>query len=299
MDKYETGKFSVPVLSDGGVFYPHSQIEVYKPNPIPKGKITAGFFGAAYGEYEPKDKGLYKATVQRMIVLGEEFAKKDVLSVTGAAPGIPHQAAYGASRIGGIVVGIAPIGNESLHINDFMKTVSALQGLDGSLVNEWDTKPLDPYNLMFYLNIGHRSPQRRFVQRDLTNVFCSRIAVFADGDAGTNHESAVGRELGGRVLAILKNSGGISDYLAGHIGEHIRKINDSIIIEHEDPYILAEKAYEAAQVLHEKRKGIDNTFDFMVEQAELAMRGMPFEVEHLPSENSHHNVVGQRLRVVG
>lgn len=298
MEKYETGRFSVPVLSDGGVFYPHSQIGVYKPNPIPKGKITAGFFGAAYGEYEPKDKGLYKATVQRMIILGEEFAKKDVLNVTGAAPGIPHQAAYGASRGGGIVVGIAPVGNESLHINDFMKTVTMLQGLDGSLVNEWDTKPLDPYNLMFYLNIGHRSLQRRFVQRDLTNVYCSRIAVFADGDAGTNHEAAVGRELGGRVIAILKNSGGVSEYLEAHLAKHLRKRNDTIALAYEDPYALANKAYEAAIELHEKRRGIDDTFDFMVEQAELTMRGMPFEVVHLPSEDSHKTVIGQRLRVV-
>jgi len=278
MDNYQTGTFVIPQLSDGGVFYRDSQLRIYKPTPIPKDKIVAGFFGSAYGDYEPKDIGQYKDTVEKTIIIGQETAKRGIIGITGASPGIPHQAAHGASMVKGrILVGISPVGSESFHVIEYMKVVTSLQGINGSLVNEWDMKPLDPYNVIFYLNITHRSPNRRFVQRDLPNLYTSRIAFFSDGDAGTNHEAAIARELGGRVIAILKGSGGISEYLEAINKDYIRKENDTVVIADTNPDELVKRAYEAAQELHEKRKSIDDTFDFMIEQAELTIMGKPFQ----------------------
>lgn len=281
MDNYRTGTFIIPQLSDGGVFYRDSQLGIYKPTPIPKDKIVAGFFGSAYGEYEPKDIEQYKDTVGKTIIIGQETAKRGIIGITGAAPGIPHQAAHGVSMVdGGIVVGISPVGNESFHVNEYMKVVTSLQGINESLVNEWDTKPIKPYNAIFYLNIAHRSPQRRFVQRDLPNLYTCRIAFFSDGDAGTNHEAAIARELGGRVIAILEGSGGISEYLEVIMKEYLRKENDTVVIADNNPDELVKRAYEAAQELHERRKGNDDTFDFMIEQAELTIEGKSFQFDN-------------------
>lgn len=270
------GRFHLPWLTDGGVDYPDSLVRVLRPFKLAREQEAAGFFGAAYGEQKPIDPGLYKYTADRVAVLGGEAAKLGLVTITGAAPGIPHQAAYGASEKGGIVLGLAPVANESMHGDEILAGITHLAEADERIVKPWDWEPLSPYDAVLFLNVRHRTREMRFVQRDLVNLYCARIAFFADGDAGTMHEAAVARELGNRVIAVLRDSGGVSENLEEIASGYVRKRNGTIVLGHEDPVELAKLAFHAAEELHERRKGIDDTLDILLDQVYLAMIGKPF-----------------------
>ena len=59
--------------------------------------------------------------------MGQEIARRGCVLITGACPGLPHQAVLGAKSVGGTVVGISPALNFEEHA---MKYASPYHGYD-------------------------------------------------------------------------------------------------------------------------------------------------------------------------
>ena len=82
-------------------------------------KIKIGVMGSASGNLSKKIKDV-------SYELGCAIAKNGCITITGACPGLPLEAARGASKSGGLVVGISPGLSEWEHINKYRSPVSKL-----------------------------------------------------------------------------------------------------------------------------------------------------------------------------
>jgi len=80
-------------------------------------KLKIGVMGSASGK-------LSKAHKKIAYELGCAIAEKNCITVTGACPGFPLEAAKGASRNGGLVVGISPALSEREHIEKYHSPVA-------------------------------------------------------------------------------------------------------------------------------------------------------------------------------
>ncbi len=82
--------------------------------------MAVGVMGSAGGDIS----GAVRNTVRK---LGEEVALRGAVLVTGAAPGLPHDAVLGAKAFGGRVIGISPALNFREHV---LKYKAPTQGYD-------------------------------------------------------------------------------------------------------------------------------------------------------------------------
>jgi len=71
-------------------------------------RISVGVMGSAGGD-------LNRQTLDKAFRMGEEIARRGCVLITGACPGLPHQAVLGAMKAGGTVVGISPALNFEEH----------------------------------------------------------------------------------------------------------------------------------------------------------------------------------------
>ena len=83
-------------------------------------KVTIGVMGSAGG-------ALGKGVMEKVFGLGQEIARRGYVLVTGACPGLPHEAVKGAKSEGGITIGISPALNFAEHL---MKYRSPCAGYD-------------------------------------------------------------------------------------------------------------------------------------------------------------------------
>ncbi len=81
--------------------------------------MTIGMMGSAGGDLAPEIS-------QKVRVLGSEIAKRGYPLVTGAAPGLPHEAVLGAKQEGGLVVGISPALNLHEHVTRYQSLTPGL-----------------------------------------------------------------------------------------------------------------------------------------------------------------------------
>jgi hypothetical protein len=82
-----------------------------------KMKLKIGVMGSASGK-------LPKAQKLLAYELGCAIAENDCITVTGACPGFPLEAAKGASSKGGLVVGISPALSERKHIERYHSPIA-------------------------------------------------------------------------------------------------------------------------------------------------------------------------------
>jgi len=76
-------------------------------------RFKIGVFGSAAGK-EVDEKLRISARL-----IGQQIAEAHCILVTGACPGLPHEAALGADDVGGLVLGFSPAMNLADHINNF------------------------------------------------------------------------------------------------------------------------------------------------------------------------------------
>jgi predicted Rossmann-fold nucleotide-binding protein len=72
-------------------------------------RMSVGIMGSAGGKLPTE----VRRKVRR---LGVAIAKRGYVLITGACPGLPHEAVKGAKEAGGIVVGVSPALNLEEHI---------------------------------------------------------------------------------------------------------------------------------------------------------------------------------------
>ncbi len=169
-------------------------------------RMTVGVMGSAGGD-------IAESVRETLRELGAEVARRGYVLITGACPGIPHEAALGAKSQGGFVVGISPGLNLEEHI---VKYHSPTRG----------------YDAIVYTGSG-------LMGREVENIRSCDVVVFAGGRSGTLGEFAIAYDEG-KVMGVLEGTGGISEHLDTIIGL-VGKQTDAVLCQDTDPVALLDK----------------------------------------------------------
>lgn len=170
--------------------------------------------GAAAGE-------TVTASHQLAFDLGKAIAESGHTLLTGATVGLPHYAAMGAKKAGGLSIGYSPAASHREHIKAY----------------RLPTKEFD------YINYTGMS----YVGRDAHLVRSSDAVITVGGRMGSLHEFSTASE-SHKVCAVLLGSGGLADFIPALV-EKIPTPGAAQIIYDTDPKRLVARVIE---VLDEK-----------------------------------------------
>jgi uncharacterized protein (TIGR00725 family) len=147
-------------------------------------KVTVGVMGSAGGELAPE-------VCAKVFRLGEAIGSADCILITGACPGLPHEAVKGAKSAGGLTVGISPGHTLQEHVE-----------LYGS--------PTDHLDVLIFTGSG-------LMGREITAVRSCDIVVVVGGRSGTLGEFAIAYDEG-KLIGVLKGTGGIAENVDRIVG---------------------------------------------------------------------------------
>lgn len=171
--------------------------------------IRIGVMGSAGGERSEGLSRLCRA-------LGKAIAESGCCLLTGACPGLPHEAVLGAKEVGGHIVGISP----GMHLKEH--------------VERFDS-PYREYDVMIYTGLG-------LMGRELVNIRSSDIVLVVGGRSGTLGEFAIAYDEG-KLIGVLTGSGGIADALP-ELVPSLDKGSGSEVIYEPDPEQLVKRVLE-------------------------------------------------------
>lgn len=137
--------------------------------------------------------------------IGEELAKKDVVVITGACPGLPYAAAISAKDKGGKVWGFCPAPN-------LKKQQENLPDVDTSIFSKLTYVPSD-FDFIETKMICCK-------YRNVTSVANCDAGIIISGRWGSLNEFTNLADLG-KVIGVLTGTGGIADELP----ELVKKVN--------------------------------------------------------------------------
>lgn len=148
-------------------------------NERPFPNMTVGVMGSAGGDLTAEVR-------RRVRELGTAIARRGYVLITGACPGLPHEAVKGANLAGGVVVGVSPALNLEEHVLKY-------------------NSPTRGYNAIIYTGSG-------LMGREIENIRSCDVVIFAGGRSGTLGEFAIAYDEG-KVIGVLENTGGITSHL--------------------------------------------------------------------------------------
>lgn len=175
-------------------------------------RTKVGVMGSAGGPLEPE-------ALQMCYRLGQHLARRDCVLLTGACPGLPHEAALGAKSEGGLVIGVSPALSLDEHIVRYHS-------------------PYQEYDAIVYTGSG-------LMGREITTIRSCDIVVIVGGRSGTLGEFAIAYDEG-KLIGVLEGTGGVAD----HVREVVRIVNKTTraeIIYDRDPVSLLDRCLEAYQ----------------------------------------------------
>ncbi len=171
--------------------------------------MTVGVMGSAGGKLT--------AVVRRKVrTLGTGIAKRGYVLITGACPGLPHEAVKGAKEAGGIVVGVSPALNLEEHVNVYRS-------------------PTRGYDAIIYTGSG-------LMGREIENIRSCDVVIFAGGRSGSLGEFAIAYDEA-KVIGVLKSTGGITDHLSTII-DMVNKDTGAVVCYDDDPERLLDQLEE-------------------------------------------------------
>ncbi|RMF06004.1 hypothetical protein D6764_03355 [Candidatus Woesearchaeota archaeon] len=170
--------------------------------------IVAGVMGLSHDTTPMQEEKAFQ--------LGREIAKAGLIMLTGATTGLPHHAAMGAKKEGGIVIGISPASNPREHV-------------------EMMGKPTDNHDFIVYTGLG-------FMGRNSINIKTSDIIFILAGHIGTLNEFTHAF-VEKKPVAVLTGTGGIADKLEEIVS--VLGAEDRTIIYDSSPEELVKKALSA------------------------------------------------------
>lgn len=168
--------------------------------------MTVGVMGSA-GGHIPQE------VHERLQELGREVARRGYVLITGACPGLPHEAVKGAKSKGGFVVGVSPALNLKEHVLKY-------------------NSPTRGYDAMIYTGSG-------LMGREIENIRSSDVVVFAGGRSGTLGEFAIAYDEA-KVIGVLEETGGITQHLETIIAM-VNKKTGALVCYDRDPTALLDK----------------------------------------------------------
>ena len=172
-------------------------------------RMTVGVMGSAGGRLT--------AEVRRKVrTLGKGIAKRGYVLITGACPGLPHEAVKGAKEGGGVVVGVSPALDLEEHVNVYHS-------------------PTRGYDAIIYTGSG-------LMGREIENIRSCDVVIFAGGRSGTLGEFAIAYDEA-KVIGVLKSTGGITDHLSTII-DMVNKDTGAVVCYDDDPERLLDQLEE-------------------------------------------------------
>ena len=127
-----------------------------------------------------------KEIAKKAFEIGKELAHNDILLLTGAGNGYPHESAKGAFSVDGKIFGVSPAKDEKDHVNTY-------------------NFPKDIFTKIEYTGLG--IPGRNFPL-----VKESDAIIIISGRIGTLNEFTIAFHTG-KIIGILKDSGGVTEIL--------------------------------------------------------------------------------------
>jgi uncharacterized protein (TIGR00725 family) len=171
--------------------------------------MTVGVMGSAGGKLT--------AEVRRKVRrLGTGIAKRGYVLITGACPGLPHEAVKGAKEAGGVVVGVSPALDLEEHVNVYHS-------------------PTRGYDAIIYTGSG-------LMGREIENIRSCDVVIFAGGRSGTLGEFAIAYDEA-KVIGVLTSTGGITDHLRTII-DMVNKDTGAVVCYEDDPERLLDQLEE-------------------------------------------------------
>ena len=165
--------------------------------------------------------------------LGRELGRRDCIFINGACPGLPNDALLGAKETGAFTIGVSPAFSEHAHIHEYRSP--------------------HEHDVILYTGMG-------FMERDIINIRSADAIVIVGGGIGTLNEMTIAYEEG-RPIAVLTNTGGISDHIPEIIEKMCqRKVAPNMVFD-DDPIRLLDKLEEVMEKfplpIHEDGRVID------------------------------------------
>lgn len=173
---------------------------------VGKLRIAVGVMGSAGGDLDER-------VTSMAFEMGRAIASRRCVLVTGACPGLPHEAVKGARSAGGTVIGISPALNFEEHCIKYRS-------------------PYDGYDVLVYTGSG-------LMGREVENIRTCDLVIFMGGRSGTLGEFAIAYDEG-KIIGVLQGTGGISDQMNVIVGL-IQKNTGSQVIYSGDPADLLER----------------------------------------------------------
>jgi uncharacterized protein (TIGR00725 family) len=169
-------------------------------------QIRVGVMGSATESAAPALAALCRR-------LGRAVAERGCCLLTGACPGLPHEAVLGARELGGHVVGISPAATLREHVDAL-----------GS--------PYREYDVLIFTGLG-------LMGRELVNIRSSDIVIVTGGRSGNLGEFAIAYEEG-KLIGVLTGTGGITEALRG-VETSLRKDTGAEVLYEADPARLVDR----------------------------------------------------------
>jgi len=169
-------------------------------------RMTVGVMGSSGGMIPPE-------VFDRLYELGREIARRGYVLITGACPGLPHEAVKGAKSLGGVVVGVSPALNFEEHVVKFHS-------------------PVHGYDALIYTGSG-------LMGREIENIRSCDVVVFAGGRSGTLGEFAIAYDES-KVIGILEGTDGITAHLQ-QIVSLVNKDTGAVVVCSHDPGELLDR----------------------------------------------------------
>ena len=171
-------------------------------------KARIGIMGSAQGPTIRNQENINKA-----IAVGKEIAKNNCILVTGACPGLPDDAAFGAKFNGGLTLGVSPAFSEEEHTKLYKS-------------------PHENYDIVIYTGLG-------LMVRDLINIRSSDAIIILGGGVGTLNEFTAAYD-DQKVVGVLTGTGGISNHIDDILKMCDRDVEDYVLFD-SDPVLLVRK----------------------------------------------------------
>ena len=184
-------------------------------------KLKIGVMGSATGFLSKGQRSL-------AFELGRAIAECDCVTITGACPGLPLEAAKGATAGGGLVVGISPALSEWEHVYKY-------------------DSPLECHDVLIYTGSG-------LMGREVVNIRSSDVVVIIGGRSGTLGEFSIAYDEG-KLIGVLLGSGGITSEIET-IVRIIRKKTGARLIYGDDPHELVRKLVKCFSRSHYKHPSV-------------------------------------------
>lgn len=169
-------------------------------------KLRIGVMGSASGSLSKEHRKL-------AFEVGCAIAEMDCITITGACPGYPLEAAKGAQSKGGFVVGISPALSEREHVQRY-------------------DSPTAYHDVLIFTGSG-------LMGREVVNIRSSDIVIIIGGHSGTLGEFSIAYDEG-NLIGVLLGTGGISSEIK-HIVKIVKKKTGAKVLYESDPRTLVEK----------------------------------------------------------